>query len=314
MFKILVVEDSVTQATQIRFMLEEAGYACRLASDGVEALEQLQTAPPDIVLTDLRMPNMDGLELVGRVRAEYQSIPVLLMTNDGTEAIAYEALQKGAASYIPKQFLESSLLTTIQGIADLLQAHRSKQRVLASLVETRSRFLLHNDPQLVPALVQHIEEELRAFNYGDETGVFQLSMAITEATINAMDHGNLELSSSLRSDSEAYATLRQERRRTAPYCERRVGLIADFTSEAVSITVSDEGQGFDPACIPDPTDPENLMRENGRGLMLIYSFMDEVHHNDRGNEITMVKHRHQEAVPDDEAPPAERTADPEGRG
>ena len=205
------------------------------------------------------------------------------------------------------------LMTNPDGIADLLQAQRSKQRVLASLVETRSRFLLRNDPHLVPALVQHIEEELRAFNYGDETGVFQLSMAITEATINAMEHGNLELSSALREDSEAYAKLRKERGQIAPYSERRVSLIADFSPDAVSITVSDEGQGFDPSSIPDPTDPENLMRENGRGLMLIYSFMDEVHHNAQGNEITMVKHRQQEATADEEPPPAETAADPEAR-
>lgn len=289
--KILVVEDSITQATQIRFMLEEAGYECEVSSDGVKALERLELDLPDVVLTDLRMPNMDGLELVEQVRQRYETVPVILMTNDGTESIAFEALQKGAASYIPKQFLDRSLLTTIRGIVDLLQADKSKRRVLGSLVETRSRFVLTNDQQLVPALVQHIEDELRAFNYSDETGLFQLSMAITEATMNAMDHGNLELSSSLRTDSEAYAKLRKERCQTPPYKDRRVSLVADFSPEAVTITVTDEGRGFDPSTIPDPTDPENLMRENGRGLMLIYSFMDDVRHNEIGNEITMIKHR-----------------------
>lgn len=289
--KILVVEDSVTQATQIRFVLEEAGYECKVSSDGVKALESLEVDLPDVVLTDLRMPNMDGLELVEQVRQRYETVPVILMTNDGTESIAFEALQKGAASYIPKQFLDRSLLTTIRGIVDLLQADKSKQRVLKSLVETRSRFVLSNDQQLVPALVQHIEDELRAFNYSDETGLFQLSMAVTEATMNAMDHGNLELSSSLRTDSDAYAQLRKERCQTPPYKDRRVSLVADFSPQTVSITVKDDGRGFDPSTIPDPTDPENLMRENGRGLMLIYSFMDEVQHNEIGNEITMIKHR-----------------------
>lgn len=310
--KILVVEDSITQATQIRFVLEEAGYECTLSNDGVKALESLEADLPDVVLTDLRMPNMDGLELVEQIRQRYETVPVILMTNDGTESIAFEALQKGAASYIPKQFLDRSLLTTIRGIVDLLQADKSKRRVLDSLVETRSRFVLSNDQQLVPALVQHIEDELRAFNYSDETGLFQLSMAVTEATMNAMDHGNLELSSALRTDSESYAKLRKERCQTPPYKDRRINLVADFSTETVSITVKDEGRGFDPSTIPDPTDPENLMRENGRGLMLIYNFMDEVQHNAIGNEITMVKHRRPKSVeePDELSADADTSQEP----
>ena len=55
--------------------------------------------------------------------------------------------------------------------------------------------------------------------------------------------------------------------------------------------VRDEGPGFDPATLPDPTDPSNLERVGGRGLLLIRTFMDEVRHNESGNEITFVKRR-----------------------
>ena len=58
--------------------------------------------------------------------------------------------------------------------------------------------------------------------------------------------------------------------------------------EAVYV-IRDEGPGFDPTGLPDPTDPSNLERVSGRGLLLIRTFMDEVHHNKAGNEITMVK-------------------------
>lgn len=300
MTRILIVEDSPTQATQIRFLIEEAGYDAVVAEDGLAALESLANQPCDIVLTDLHMPNMNGLQLVEEVRNRYETIPVILITNDGTETIAAQALQKGAASYIPKRYLDSTLLSTLKGIVEMQDAAKSRQHILNTLVESRSKYILGNNQELVAVLVQHLETELRTFDFGDETGLFQISMALTEAVLNAMDHGNLELSSALRCDAEAYQKLRDERCSTPPYESRRVALSVELTAEKIKLVVADEGKGFDPSTIPDPTDPENLMRENGRGLMLIYSFMDEIHHNETGNEITMIKHRR--------APAAEESA------
>jgi anti-sigma regulatory factor (Ser/Thr protein kinase) len=60
--------------------------------------------------------------------------------------------------------------------------------------------------------------------------------------------------------------------------------------------VRDEGPGFDPSILPDPTDPANLEKVSGRGLLLIRTFMDEIHHDDHGREITMVKRREANTV------------------
>ncbi len=291
MTRILIAEDSPTQATQIRIMLEDAGYEAVTAEDGLKALEEIEKQTCDLVLTDLHMPNMNGLQLVEELRRRYESIPVILITHDGTETIAAEALQKGAASYIPKRYMATTLLPTIRLIVEQLEAQKSRQQILNTLVESRSKFVLGNSQDLVPTLVQHLETELRTFDYGDETGLFQVSMGLTEAVLNAMDHGNLELSSELRADHDAYMELRKQRCETPPYKDRRVTLTMELTTDEIKMVVADEGPGFDPSIIPDPTDPENLMRENGRGLMLIFSFMDEVRHNESGNEITMIKRR-----------------------
>lgn len=291
MTRILIAEDSPTQATQIRIMLEDAGYEAVTAEDGLKALEVIEQQTCDLVLTDLHMPNMNGLQLVEELRRRYEAIPVILITHDGTETIAAEALQKGAASYIPKRYMQSTLLPTIRQIVEQLEAQKSRQQILNTLVESRSKFVLGNSQDLVPTLVQHLETELRTFDYGDETGLFQVSMGLTEAVLNAMDHGNLELSSELRADHDAYMELRKQRCATPPYSDRRVTLTMELTPDEIKMVVADEGPGFDPSILPDPTDPENLMRENGRGLMLIFSFMDEVRHNESGNEITMIKRR-----------------------
>ena len=63
------------------------------------------------------------------------------------------------------------------------------------------------------------------------------------------------------------------------------------TRNELKFIIRDQGPGFDVASIPDPTDPENLAKVSGRGLLLINAFMDEVRHNKQGNEITMIKRK-----------------------
>jgi anti-sigma regulatory factor (Ser/Thr protein kinase) len=81
------------------------------------------------------------------------------------------------------------------------------------------------------------------------------------------------------------------RPREAPYRDRRVRLSAALSPAEFVYVIADDGPGFDPSGLPDPTDPANLERIGGRGLMLIRTFMDRVEHNPRGNQITMVKTR-----------------------
>ena len=83
----------------------------------------------------------------------------------------------------------------------------------------------------------------------------------------------------------------RKRRTEAPYRDRRVHFRVKLSPAEVAYTVRDEGPGFDPTKLPDPFDPSNLERIGGRGLLLIRTFMDHVKHNERGNEITLVKQR-----------------------
>jgi len=122
-------------------------------------------------------------------------------------------------------------------------------------------------------------------------------MALTEALRNAIDHGNLELDSRLREGSdEDYRKLGAERADTAPYDRRRVFVETGVTPERAVYIIRDEGPGFDPSTLPDPRDPENLVRASGRGVMLMRMFMDEVRFNNTGNEVTLELRRETEAA------------------
>jgi anti-sigma regulatory factor (Ser/Thr protein kinase) len=116
-----------------------------------------------------------------------------------------------------------------------------------------------------------------------------IGIALEEALTNALYHGNLEVSSALREgdDPGAYQRTAQDRRRRPPYSDRRIHVRSRLTPAEGVIRIRDEGPGFDPNNLPDPTDPENIVKASGRGLLLIRTFMDEVTFNPTGNEITM---------------------------
>jgi CheY-like chemotaxis protein/anti-sigma regulatory factor (Ser/Thr protein kinase) len=266
------------------------GWRAVYAESGDDALAKIAQERPGIVLTDLNMPNMDGLELVAEVHRLYPAVPVVLMTAYGNEEIALAALREGAASYVPKKSLEPGLASTLEQVAAAAQVEHRHQRLLERLAQAELHFVLDNDRLLVAPLVAHLRNYLARLGLGDETAMTRVSIALEEALLNAILHGNLELNSDLRQEGEeGYYRMAEERRGIAPFRHRQVFCNARLSRAEVSITIRDEGPGFDPSRLPDPTDPANLGRIGGRGLLLIRMFMDSVTHNQSGNEITLVK-------------------------
>ncbi|WP_438024928.1 response regulator [Sorangium sp. So ce233] len=290
MVRVLVVDDSPMDRRLSGSLLKKrAGMEPMYAENGVEALQTIARAMPEIVLTDLQMPEMDGLELVEAIRREHPYLPVILMTAHGSEEIAVQALRRGAASYVAKRNLAAELVSTVENVLAVARLDRREQQLLSCLTATESHFELDNDVAKVPALVGHIEQSLGRMRLCDETGRIQVAVALREALVNAIVHGNLEVSSTLLDeDPGAFQALVERRRRESPYRDRRVYVTARETRTEATYVVRDEGPGFDPRDLPDPTDLANLEKPSGRGLMLIRTFMDEVRHNEKGNEICMV--------------------------
>lgn len=287
----LVVDDVPTDRRLACAVIEQQlGWRTREARSGAEALAALAEEQPAAVLTDLQMPDGDGLELVERICGAYPGVPVVLMTAWGSEKLALEALQRGAASYVPKAEIATELAASLEQVAVAGQAARTRQRLLSSLTRVELEFVLENDPALVPVLVKQLQDQLAPLRLCDQNSLIRVGVAIEEALVNAMYHGNLEVSSHLRQEDDAtFHRLVEERRQTPPYRDRRLRVVARLTPAWAEFVVADQGPGFDPTSLPDPTNPANLDSVGGRGLLLIRTFMDEVHFNPAGNQITMVK-------------------------
>jgi CheY-like chemotaxis protein len=292
MATVLVVDDSAVDRRLAGNFLEKTGEISVIyATNGHEALAAIPQHFPDLVLTDLQMPEMDGLELTKEIRTRHPGVPVILMTAYGSEEIAMQALQRGAASYVPKKELAKELASTVENVLAVARAERGHQRLLERVTKIEQHFLLENDASLISPLIGHLQEHLARMRMCDECGLIRVGIALHEALVNAIHHGNLEVSSELKEqDDQSYRQLIEDRLQEPPYRDRRVFVSASVSSSKATYVIRDQGKGFDVNKQPDPNDPSNVDRVSGRGLMLIRTFMDKVFHNEPGNEITMVKH------------------------
>lgn len=107
-YKILIVDDSTTMRKIVMRSLRQAGLSgaeVKEAGDGIQGLEALQEGLVDLILSDVNMPNMNGLEFVEKVRQEFgDKPPIVMITTEGSEEFIAEALSKGANGYIKKPF------------------------------------------------------------------------------------------------------------------------------------------------------------------------------------------------------------------
>ena len=118
MASILAVDDSESMRQMVSFTLRGAGHDVQEANDGVQALEFANKKKYDLVLSDVNMPNMNGIELVKELRqlADYKFVPVLMLTTESAGDVKAQGKQAGATGWIVKPFNPEQLLSTIKRV------------------------------------------------------------------------------------------------------------------------------------------------------------------------------------------------------
>jgi CheY-like chemotaxis protein len=295
----LVVDDSAVDRRLVGGLLEKTMVCTvQFAASGLEALAQIQDMVPDLVVTDLMMPGMNGLELVKSLRARYPDVPVVLMTAHGSETLAMEALGQGAASYVPKSQLALKLPRTVHDVLEQAHADRGSKHLLSCLRQSEFHFALTNDARLIDPLVNLVQQMVAATGLADFTGRLRIGIALKEALLNALFHGNLELTAVELEQvqdtliQESDLSLAEQRQSQPPYLGRRIHVDVRISPQEAHFVVRDEGPGFDVSSLPAPEDPGTMEGESGRGIVLMRSFMDEVTYNAQGNEVTLAIKSH----------------------
>lgn len=168
---VLVVDDSQVDQRRVGGLLpKDLDWLVEYANNGREAIEYMELSVPDVVITDMMMPEMDGIELVSRIRVEFPEVPVILITAHGSEQLAVEALEQGATSYVPKDQMSTKLRETVEQVLALARADRTYSRLIECLARTQYEFSLDNDPTLIPPLVDLVQQMLAGMRCCNASG------------------------------------------------------------------------------------------------------------------------------------------------
>ena len=248
----------------------------------------------DAVLLDLCLPDFTGFDLMEWMLETRPGLAMIVVSGSGTEQTVVEALERGAMSYVGKSTLQQGLARTVLKVVNANQQSRRIRQVRDGLTSISISFEIDNDPALIQPLLHEVRDALDRFKIGGSSAP-QLIVGVEEAISNALYHGNLEIGSELKHTNFAEFYKQAQQARSNPKFSRRsVRLSIDASHFGAKITVADDGQGFDPASVPDPTLPENIARAHGRGLLMMRAFFDDVRFNKLGNAVILtVRNQHQ---------------------
>ena len=273
--RILIVDDDPDIHVLLQSGLQKTGYQIDCVSSGQEALARLQSERYDLVLSDVQMPGLTGLELLHQIHDQYPSTPVVVMTAQNTPQNLIRSIREKAYAYFSKPFSPEAVLEMVKAALDR-PAGADDVEVLSARpgwIALRLRCTMQNADRLVQ-FFREIQLDVSAQEQQD------IAFAFRELLINAIEHGG-------KLDPE---------KRVEVACIRLIGAIIYY--------VRDPGEGFSfdnlahAAVGSAPGDPVSHvavraaagLRPGGFGILLMRNIADEVIYNERGNEVLLVKY------------------------
>ena len=135
---VLIVDDHENSREAMREVIERAGYRALVAADGEQAKDQLESEPVDVLVTDLRLPDISGMDLLALVQKDYPDIPVVLITGHGTIDTAVQAMKMGAQDYLTKPIDANQISRAVGGAARVRQLYLENLGLRNELEKTKT--------------------------------------------------------------------------------------------------------------------------------------------------------------------------------
>jgi len=290
MKKILIIDDEKPVRDVLNIALTEEGYKTFEALDGRQGIELFKSSEPDIVITDVMMPGIDGIEVTKRIKSHRDDIDVIIMSGFGTEELVINALRAGASNYLKKPIMFDELFKILDELI-FRRENRKRFEIAKDIVlREQKEIVLENEVSNVWGAVNQILFNVHAV--ADPSTIEGMSIGLYELIINAIEHGNLGITYEEKSNAlqkNGYRVLLEQRRENADHEGKHVTIRCEYSQNELSIEIRDQGEGFDLSNLPDIHDPETMMSDHGRGILLATLFYDSIEYTDPGNCVKIVK-------------------------
>lgn len=290
MKKILIIDDEKPVRDVLNIALSEEGYESYQAPSGELGFELFKSSEPDIVLTDVMMPGIDGIEVTKRMKAQRDDIDVVVMSGFGTEELVVNALQAGASNYLKKPIVFDELFKILDDII-FKRENRKRFEISREIVESEHKdIVIGNDVSRVWGAINQILFNAQAV--ADPNALEGMCIGLYELLINAIEHGNLGITFREKSDAlqkNTYRELLESRMKRADSEGMVVRIESDYEPSSITVEIRDQGEGFDLSTLPDLKDAEEILSDHGRGVLLATLFYDSVDYSEPGNCVKVSK-------------------------
>ena len=288
--KVLIVEDDYPSREYLINLIGLEGYDLRAAQDGKEGLEIYKEYDPDVIISDIQMPNMDGLELLSTIRKDKSDTIFIITTAFGSEDYAIEALRRGANNYLKKPIRKNSLVNLLEKYKSIVEGHKLAQKARGKILRKDISIEFETNISHVPAIISRLISELGVKL--DDSEITDIELGLDELITNALEHGNMGITFDEKvkaSNSNTMLELYEKKLRNKEFAARKLRVHYKLRSDYCEWLIEDEGTGFDWRLIPDPTQSSQLMELNGRGIFITHFLFDEMEYMGKGNMVRVRK-------------------------
>ncbi len=295
MATILLAEDSLTHTALMRSLLEQDGHRVECVGDGQLAWESVQASRPDLLVTDLRMPELNGCELIEKVVREDPDLPCIVVTARGSEGLAVDALAVGAVNFVPKNSLQKLLNHVVRQTLAMAEVNAIFHGFSGHLQSPEFSVELPNDIVAIEPTVLYVMQTLAAATGLSTVQRIRVGAALSSALFNAMCYGNLEIKdedtvvSRMFAGDECNNDELRKRATQKPYSDRKVLLRVSVSTVDTRFFISHDGPGRLTRLTPAPGTSESFEIEQCRGFVLMTSFMDDIIFQSGNSSVVLIK-------------------------
>jgi YesN/AraC family two-component response regulator len=288
--KILIVEDDYGSREFLYSLIKLEGFDVEMAINGEDGLEKHASYNPDLIICDIQMPKMDGLEMLSRLRKEKSDTFFIITTAFGSEDYAIEALRLGANNYLKKPIDKKSLIGLIKKYKSIIDHRLLTKKAEGKIIEKELKIVFETNIEHVSTIVSQLLSEINvSFDDSERTNI---ELGLDELITNSIEHGNLGITFEEKvyaADSNRIPELYKEKMNNLELAKRKIYIDFKQKDGYCEWIITDEGKGFDWKSIPDPTQGAQLMELNGRGIFITNFLFDEMEYMGIGNQVRVKK-------------------------